>query len=354
MEDSNSYSSFNDESLEKLKQTERAKWTKEQDLFIQSMVEMYGTSDWNVVADNVNKKFPGTFRSSRQCRLRWQKYIHPLLIKHPWSEKEEAELLLAHRKFKNRWSDISNALHGRKSNSIKNRFYTIFRKVKNKIKKNDYSFVSNAEALQIHYVLSVMKNDNLAQKTGKDFIYKLMQHVTSEMLEAYSVAFQEAAVACGTMQQLFEQILSESEPAKIVLPEESSEEAKELVVPEAASPTQPMPMETESPCKPEILMAKDPSPFENIMLGPPSATMHKYSPCILSAGPAAAAEAAAKAPCFQTEPDDLGFSDFTEKEWQANQQNEPKESAFSGFYKAFTNMSQEQAVCYPLLQSFLI
>lgn len=347
MDDSISSASLKDESLDKLKPVERTKWTKEQDSFIQSMVETYGTSDWNVVADNVNKKFPDSFRSSRQCRLRWQKHIHPLLIKHPWSDREEAELLLAHHKFKNRWSDVSSSLHGRSNNSIKNRFYTIFRKVKNKIKKSDYSYTSKSDLLQTHYILSVMIDylststgpESLAQKAGKDFTCKLLQHISLEMLTTYAAEFQKKTASCGTMQELFEQLLADSEPAKLVLPEESLEETKKQENAGAVDSEQLIPMETESPLKSTVIICKDPSPFENMMLGPPSATgMQKYSPCILSAGPAAAAAAAAKAPCFQAEPDDLGFSEFTEKSWQDTPPNNMRETTPTSFSKALTNM----------------
>jgi len=338
MEDSLSNSSINDGlfiEIRKLKRIERTKWTQEQDFFIQSVVETYGTSDWNVVADNVNKKFPDTYKSARQCRLRWQKHIYPLLIKHPWSEKEEAELLLSHHKFKNRWSDISSALNGRNSNSVKNRFYTIFRKVKNKIKKGDYSYTSTSDLLQIHYILSVMMKylststgiENLARKAGKDFTNKLLQHINIETLIAYTTAFQEKTASCGTMQELFEQILSEAEPAKITIPEEPLEEVKKTN--NVISPGRLEPMETESAGKPIIFISKDPSPFENMTLGLPSATgMQKFSPCILSAGPAATAAAAIKAPCFQVEPDDLGFSEFTERSWQTTPPNEMRDTIY--------------------------
>jgi myb proto-oncogene protein len=346
MEEALSNSSINDESLDKLRHVERTRWTQEQDLFIQDTVETYGTSDWNVVADNINKKFPNTHRSARQCRLRWQKHIHPLLIKHPWSEKEKVELLLAHHKFKNRWSDISSALNGRNNNSVKNCFYTIFRKVKNKIKKADYTYTSTSDLLQIHYILSVMKSylssltgmKSIELKGGKDFSYKLLQHISIDMLTSYTAAFQEKTTSCGTMQELFEQMLSEAEPAKIVMPEEPLEETKKVENVEVVSPEQLVPVEAESPAKLMIFITKDPSPFENMILGPPSATMQKYSPCILSAGPAAAAAAAIKAPCFQAEPDDLGFSEFTERSWQTTSPNETKDTITTTFPKALSNM----------------
>lgn len=323
MEDINSQSYISEDLSEEPKQKENVKWTKEQDNFIQSMVETYGTRDWSVVSDNVNKKFPSIFRSAKDCRLRWQRRIHPSLAKHHWTEQEEAQLLLAHKEHKNSWSEISKAISGKSSNSIKNRFYTIFRKVKNKIKNNDYSYDSQCEILQIHYMLEIMEEyvnimntpTFAAEKAGKDFLLKLVQQIDPKDLAIYITTFRGLTASYGTMQELLQQQLAEevpSEPAHILMPEDIREEAKTLQISvqnttELQTETTPMEMmKLESPWR-----MKDCTPLESMMLGSSSGNfMAKESPCILSAGPAAAA--AFKAPCFQQDPDDVGFSEFTD------------------------------------------
>lgn len=334
MEDSTSQLSFHEESIEENKRDGRSKWTNEQDAYIQDLVETYGNKDWNIISNALNQKFTFAPRTSNQCRLRWKKLNHNLPSKHSWTEKEEAELLLAHRTYKNSWSDISNALHGRVNNTIKNRFYTIFRKVKNKIKKFDYSYTSQCELLQIHYMISVMESymstmanaESANEMAGKDFVFKLVQQIDKKTLETYSKKFNELTAPQGTMQDLFQAVINgtiSAEPASIALPEELHEESKTLQNTELND--QPMEMEamdSTSQIKPkEILMEnivqRESSPFENMILGSSGANpMPKYSPCILSAGPAAAAAAASNAPCFQVGPDDLGFSDFTEGPYQ--------------------------------------
>jgi len=319
MEDINNESYLSEDLSEEPKQKGNVKWTKEEDNFIQSVVETYGTRDWSVVSDNVNKKFPSNYRSAKDCRLRWQRRIHPSLAKHQWTAREEAQLLLAHREHKNSWSEISKALSGKSSNSIKNRFYTIFRKVKNKIKNCDYSSDSKCEILQIHYMLEIMEKyvnilnvSESADKTGKDFLYKLVQQIDQKDLAIYTKNFRELAVTYGTMQELFQQQLTEesfSEPAQIIMPEDIREETKAPTqcATEMSNETAPMEMmKLESPWK-----MKDCTPLENMILGSSSGIlMPKGSPNILSAGPAAAA--AYKAPCFQEDPDDIGFSEFTD------------------------------------------
>ncbi len=347
MEATYSQALSNEDFMEELKPEEpHAKWSKEQDAFLESIIETYGTRDWNIVADNMNSKFGSVPRTAKQCRLRWQK--RQSLSKHNWSEQEEAELLWAHQKYKNSWSDISTALGGRKSNSIKNRFYTIFRKVKNKIKRGDLTYDSKIELLQIQYVLSVIETylstittpEAAAAKAGKDFICKLVQRIDPTAFASYKAKFAELTAAQPPMQDLFQELLKSSEPATIPIPEEIippmsaaagvativrsvPEEVKGAApcagispsVPQAVNPTDDHAMMIISPGRDMFAYnyaLKECSPLENMVVGISPPPIPKYSPSILSAGPAAAAAAAFKAPCFQASPEDIGFSEFTE------------------------------------------
>lgn len=350
---------------------ERVRWTQDQDTFLRSIVDTYGTRDWNIIADNMNSKFQGAGKSARQCRQRWQKHVHPALSKHQWSEREEVDLLLAHQKFKNSWSEISCALKGRNNNSIKNRFYTIFRKVRNKIRKGDFTYTSKGELLQIHYIIVVIESyfaslpesESVASKSGKDFIYKLIQNIDTAGLAAYKKHLNEIVGEKNSMERLFvelsqapEEEKKSEEPAPIEMLEEAGEDEEDSkeppersesksespsedraegmqcspqpVVPMAVPVATPVPTPTSAQLQtpqcvsgnasarmsdhdpfPSGYMKKDTSPLDSLMLSP--SLVPKYSPCLLSAGPAAAAAAAANAPCFQA-PADQGFSEFTE------------------------------------------
>ena len=327
MEVTSSMDASSDSLLEESKSSSRATWTKEQDTFLQGIVETYGTREWNIIADNMNNKYKNTPKSADQCRIRWKKHVHQTMVKHHWTEKEEVELLLAHMRYSNRWSDISNALHGRNNNAIKNRFYTIFRKVKNKVKRGDFAFTSRLELLQIRYMLSVMEDymsatitpELIAAKAGKDFTYKLVQHIDKSTLLAYKKHFAELTSSNGSIQELFHELLQSPEPALIVMPDESNEEEKEKKpeqLSEKPSETIPDVLMIEEPLSGEDMLAisynsKECTPLEGMILKSPE-SIPKASPCILSAGPAAAAAAASNAPCFQASPDDVGFSEFTE------------------------------------------
>jgi len=330
-------------STEDSKIKEALAWTLEEDNCLRSIVEQYGTRDWTIITDNFNIKFPGYSKSSKQCRSRWQKHIQPSLLKQGWTEREEVELLAAHQTYKNSWSDISKALGSKKNNSIKNRFYTVFRKVKNKVKKSDFSYASKVELLQIHYILSVMETylvnissqESIAEKAGKDFAYKLVQHIDLKMLAEYKKKFTFETQSFGTMAQLFSELLKDNNSAKMPIPQtypaliENKEEMKDeeekkdlhlnpIPVKMEDSPDPIFQPRTESSgCGKDLFGVnyahKDCSPLENMVLGEKSPDLaHKFEPSILSAGPAAAAEAAIKAPVFQASPDDIGFSEYTE------------------------------------------
>ena len=329
----------------KEKKISKAYWTKEQDTYLRSVVRTYGTRQWDIVADNVNDKFKSALKTAKQCRQRWQKHVDPTLAKQQWSEQEEVELLLAHQKYKNSWSDIAIALKNRDNNSIKNRFYTIFRKVRNKAKKSDYTYTSKHELLQMLYVVSVMESylllmaspEESKEKQGKDFACKLVEHVNSTTLLAYKQRLCELTSSEGTMEQLFAKLSKSKEeekleaPAAITMPEEQT---RIVVVP--IKETVPVPsgkvesmdcvwpndphkqntpyVATNDPFDNANLQMKDCSSFDPMIISPlGTAICPKFSPCILSAGPAAAAAAAFQAPCFQRPADDNGgFSEFTE------------------------------------------
>lgn len=132
------------------------KWTEDLDNALCNIVEHLGTHDWASVAMKINSQYPNAQKSSKQCRSRWQDHLSAENAKEPWSEKEEFLMILAHKHQKNHWANIAESLKGRNNNSIKNRFYSIFRRIKNKLIKNDHGFSSKLELLEMLYILSVI------------------------------------------------------------------------------------------------------------------------------------------------------------------------------------------------------
>lgn len=178
----------------RLSKEDRVKWTLEQDTRLTSLAVNYGAKNWNAIASCMNENFPVSQKTSKQCRERWH-YCLDLKINHkPWTKDEEAVLLIAHMDYGNRWCDIATRFNGRHNNMIKNRFYSVLRKVKNKIRNNDYSSQDQLELLEMHYMTGVMANyvkhpapaEDYARKRGRDFMYTLISDITIATLEKYS------------------------------------------------------------------------------------------------------------------------------------------------------------------------
>jgi len=111
----------------------------------------------------------------------------------PWSEQEELKMLIAHQKYKNNWSNVAREIHGRTNNSIKNRFYSIFRKIKNKIKRRDLVYNSKLEVIETMYMITLMEeyfatplpSSGITGKRGKDFLYTLLKGLPLDDVKDY-------------------------------------------------------------------------------------------------------------------------------------------------------------------------
>jgi hypothetical protein len=66
-----------------------------------------------VISEQMMDKFNCRHRNGKQCRERWHNHLSEKVIKHEWSEKEEAILTEKHIEYGNRWSDIARFLPGR-------------------------------------------------------------------------------------------------------------------------------------------------------------------------------------------------------------------------------------------------
>lgn len=197
-------------------------WTDEHDSYLQVLITLHGTNNWDSVASGLRAVFPSSSKTPQECRERWQFNTQYTDSKASWTEHEELQMLIAHKRHQNKWSNMAQDLNGRNNNSIKNRFYSIFRKVKNKILKQDLNHESKFELLETLYVISLMERyfeyplptQRQINKRGKDFIYSLLKGLQLEIVTKYKDNLQKSKGKDMTLDKLWLELTGDNHAIK--------------------------------------------------------------------------------------------------------------------------------------------
>eukprot|EP00826_Nyctotherus_ovalis_P007666 TRINITY_DN11949_c0_g1_i4.p1 TRINITY_DN11949_c0_g1~~TRINITY_DN11949_c0_g1_i4.p1 ORF type:complete len:313 (-),score=38.53 TRINITY_DN11949_c0_g1_i4:117-1025(-) len=115
--------------------------------------------------------------------------------------------------------EVSSLLKGRCNSMVKNRFYTIFRRIKGKIVKFNCTYSSKIELLETYYVISLIEhhlahpspNPIIKGKRGTDFIYSLVHDLSLQRVLTYKEQVQRLANHEGDMSKLFRELSGEYE-----------------------------------------------------------------------------------------------------------------------------------------------
>lgn len=189
------------------------------DQFLHTLVDTHGKSCWEKVAREMKNTFPHMRWSAESCRQKWLEANDQSVFKHPWTEQEEIDMLIGYRRYQNKWSSISQALNKRDNNTIKNRFYSILRKVINKIKRNDLSCSSKLELLEALYMISLIEqclqnplsSAELRKKRGKNYLYSLLKLIKPEDIKKYKEDLQRQNGDEATLEKLWKEFDKEGE-----------------------------------------------------------------------------------------------------------------------------------------------
>lgn len=154
------HSIFNDQSNLKDNQeksfTSRKIFKKEEDEKIKQLVEIFGSSNWDLISYFIDG------RTAKQWRDRYSNYLAPGFFQGEWSEEEDSLLIKLYNENGSKWSIIQKSFPNRSSNNIKNRWkYFIYQNLKISKDKNKKEIKKNNEkSLQINQKLEPSNNIN--------------------------------------------------------------------------------------------------------------------------------------------------------------------------------------------------
>lgn len=193
-------------------------WTSSQDSLLMNFAKKDAKNDWKLISEMLTSTFPSLRRSAKDCKRRWECLMNGLEAKKLWTEQEELNMLQAHYKYKNKWTLISESMKGWDNNTIKNKFYSAFRRIKGKIQKGEYSYNSKVELLEVFYFISLIEDclnsfadhSKNQRKRGNDFINTLVSDLTKKTVSDYKIKLQKIFKDEGTMEDLFEKLSNEN------------------------------------------------------------------------------------------------------------------------------------------------
>ena len=149
----------------------RRQWLPEEDLLINVFVDKFGTKKWNIIAEQLKKRIPGSCRNGKQCRERWHNNLDHKIKKCGWNPNEEYVFMEAHKIHGNKWAEIANYIPGRTDNQIKNHFYSSLRKLISKLKKFEIPekiFQDKQALIQTDYLVNYLYQICLNNNTGEN------------------------------------------------------------------------------------------------------------------------------------------------------------------------------------------
>jgi len=160
----------------------RKYWDLAEDEHLNTLVNKYGMNNWALISSHFNLKFKQHNRNGKQCRERYLNHLCPKISNDIWSEKEEIILFSKHMEFGNKWTKINKFLPNRTLNSIKNHFYSKFRKFLRSALKILEREGLLEKKLSCEKLYKKIKRSNISFKTlSKEKIFEIIKNSSDEL-----------------------------------------------------------------------------------------------------------------------------------------------------------------------------
>ena len=146
-------------------------WTPEEDQFLLGESELFGFKSWKNISKRLNKHFPSSLRSFRDCRRRALYLVQEKMSSQPWTANEDFVLLFAYYKGSRKWPPVGRCLTKRRKTDIKARFYQLFTEMVQRIQSRNLSPISPFEQFKTylcaHLAVRWLKSGELDKEAGK-------------------------------------------------------------------------------------------------------------------------------------------------------------------------------------------
>lgn len=183
-----------------------SQWRKEHEDHLLTLASGSEKKNWKTIAAEMNDKFTAVSLQPRDCYRQWKVLTGE---REPWNDRDRYMLLVAHQRYKNRWAEVALMIHKQSRNLVKNKFYTLFRKVRNRIICFDFHMSSSLDLLETMYIVFLIEEYCKVmiskQMKEKNYAYKLVQKTDKAKLAKYKIMLKEQYEGKAEMEELFKE-----------------------------------------------------------------------------------------------------------------------------------------------------
>ena len=98
-------------------------WSRDTDYALERLVQEFGGRNWRLVAESLNRLFPGVLRTPCQCSQYWNRVCRHEINKGQWTPDENQQLVhaLMQQTEPRKWSQIARLVPGRTDVQVRHR-----------------------------------------------------------------------------------------------------------------------------------------------------------------------------------------------------------------------------------------